>query len=237
MFTRFVKKFLFQSSRYFTKKMRLLRNTRVLFAIQRCNCSSSSSSPRPLQSSSNDRTNAVEICGNAYPRDDWTNVTPHIASLVGRSLHNASGHPINLIKRRVFDFFHSAYRNARGNPVFSAHDDLCPVVRTVDNFDSLLIGEGHVSRAKKDNYYVNKDYLLRSHTSAHQLELLRMGCDDFLVAGDVYRSALSSWNSALSDTTNEVNLIIEIDNLFLNSVLCKIQFSFNLDNADLSYCR
>ena len=44
-----------------------------------------------------------------------------------------------------------------------------------------------MSRSKNDCYYVNKDYLLRGHTSAHQYELIKSGLDSFLVFGDVYR--------------------------------------------------
>ncbi|CAG0914981.1 unnamed protein product [Notodromas monacha] len=131
--------------------------------------------------------NRLKIGSETYVRDEWTNVTPHIASLIGRDLHRTQFHPICLLKQRIFNFFYSRFRNARGNPVFSVHDSMFPVVSAEENFDSLLIPSDHPSRTKTDNYYVQRGKLLRSHTSAHQLELLRMGCDDFLVAGDVYR--------------------------------------------------
>ncbi len=44
-----------------------------------------------------------------------------------------------------------------------------------------------MSRDKKDNYYINEDTLLRAHTSAHQVELLRKKELTFLCCGDVYR--------------------------------------------------
>jgi len=66
-------------------------------------------------------------------------------------------------------------------------DDLHPVVSTYDNFDSVLVPEGHVSRSRNDTYYVTEDRVLRCHTSAHQLSLLKQGEKKFLVAGDVYR--------------------------------------------------
>ena len=52
---------------------------------------------------------------------------------------------------------------------------------------SLLIPEDHPSRKQSDCYYINKDYILRGHTSAHQQELISMGLDNFIVMGDVYR--------------------------------------------------
>ena len=35
-----------------------------------------------------------------------------------------------------------------------------------------------------------REYMLRAHTSAHQSDLIRMGLDNFLVIGDVYRYSL-----------------------------------------------
>uniref|UniRef100_A0A7S2YMS4 phenylalanine--tRNA ligase n=1 Tax=Entomoneis paludosa TaxID=265537 RepID=A0A7S2YMS4_9STRA len=51
----------------------------------------------------------------------------------------------------------------------------------------MRIGPEHVSRQPSDTYYVNHDTVLRTHTSAHQVELLQSGLDRFLVVGDVYR--------------------------------------------------
>ena len=44
-----------------------------------------------------------------------------------------------------------------------------------------------MSRSKKDGFYVNKNYLLRAHTTAHSSELIRSGLNAFLTFGDVYR--------------------------------------------------
>ena len=55
------------------------------------------------------------------------------------------------------------------------------------NFDSLLIPQDHVSRSLSDTYYINSSCLLRTHTSAHQYDLISSGLDAFLVFGDVYR--------------------------------------------------
>ena len=44
-----------------------------------------------------------------------------------------------------------------------------------------------MSRSKKDNFYINRNYLLRAHMTAHDSELIRSGLDCFLSFGDVYR--------------------------------------------------
>uniref|UniRef100_A0A673B0R9 Phenylalanyl-tRNA synthetase 2, mitochondrial n=1 Tax=Sphaeramia orbicularis TaxID=375764 RepID=A0A673B0R9_9TELE len=97
---------------------------------------------------------------------------------VGRNLHNQSHHPLWLIKERIKAHFYSSYMGRWGNPLFSVHDNLSPVVTVEQNFDS---------RKKGDNYYLNRATMLRAHTSAHQSDLVRSGLDAFLLAGDVYR--------------------------------------------------
>ncbi|XP_061661338.1 phenylalanine--tRNA ligase, mitochondrial isoform X2 [Syngnathoides biaculeatus] len=130
---------------------------------------------------------ALEVLGRAYPCDDFTNVTPKILAKVGRNLHNQRHHPLWLLKERIKAHFYSAYAARSGNPLFSAHDDLSPVVSVEQNFDSLLIPADHPSRKRGDNYYLNRNTMLRAHTSAHQRELVSAGLDAFLLAGDVYR--------------------------------------------------
>ncbi|XP_066539124.1 phenylalanine--tRNA ligase, mitochondrial isoform X1 [Hoplias malabaricus] len=130
---------------------------------------------------------SVEVLGHVHPRDDITNVTAKILSMVGRNLHNQAHHPLWLIKERIKDHFYRSYFSRSGTPLFSVHDTLSPVVTVEQNFDSLLIPADHPSRKKGDNYYLNRTHMLRAHTSAHQKELVRSGLDCFLLAGDVYR--------------------------------------------------
>ena len=76
---------------------------------------------------------------------------------------------------------------SRRSPSFAVVEGLNPIVTPEQNFDSLLVPADHPSRSKSDSYYLNRDNLLRAHTSAHQRDLLRSGLRDFLVIGDVYR--------------------------------------------------
>ena len=55
------------------------------------------------------------------------------------------------------------------------------------NFDDLLFPADHSSRQPIDTYYASRTHLLRTHTSAHQTDLMRQGHRSFLVAADVYR--------------------------------------------------
>ena len=129
----------------------------------------------------------LDVGGETYVGDSWTNVTPKIISKIGVNLHNRKYHPINLIRLRIQDYFYKNFLNRLGNPIFSVFDNISPVVTTYQNFDSLLTPEDHPSRSKSDTYYINRGRLLRGHTSAHQEELVKMGFDAFLLVGDVYR--------------------------------------------------
>lgn len=131
--------------------------------------------------------NTVEVNGFLFSSDDYTNVTPKIQSFLGRNLHVQKDHPLSILRQRIVDYFYTAYRTNRGNPVFSVYDSLSPVVTVEQNFDNLLIAADHPSRAKSDCYYINRNYLLRAHTTAHQADLIRSGLDNFLVCGEVYR--------------------------------------------------
>ncbi|VDK79847.1 unnamed protein product [Litomosoides sigmodontis] len=98
------------------------------------------------------------------------------------------GNPLYLLKQRIINFIYAKYQMRGGmSPQFAVIDNQPRVVSVFDNFDSLLVPANHVSRSVQDTYYINEDYCLRAHTSAHQHSLIRQGLDNFLVIGDVYR--------------------------------------------------
>lgn len=122
-----------------------------------------------------------------FPKDDWTNINQKILSFTDRKLHLQKYNPLCHIKRRIVDFMYKEFPSRTRSPLFSVFDDLSAAVSLEQNFDSLLIPKDHPSRKKADCYYLNKDFLLRAHTSAHQVQLIRTGLNNFLVVGDVYR--------------------------------------------------
>lgn len=107
-----------------------------------------------------------------------SNITPSIREKMNRNIHNTKNHPIEIIKRKIYDYFGDS---------FVKFDNLAPIVDVVENFDKLLIPKDHPARGMTDTYYVNENQVLRTHTSAHQNELLTDGYTKFLVTGDVYR--------------------------------------------------
>jgi len=101
----------------------------------------------------------------------------HILDKIGRNLHLQENHPVNLVYRRILKLFTG----------FDLFDELSPIVSIRNNFDLLRIPVDHPSRSKSDTYYVDSNNVLRTHTSAHQVDLLKAGHKSFLVCGDVYR--------------------------------------------------
>ena len=105
----------------------------------------------------------------------------HIKQLTNRHLLHNPLHPLTLLSNRIQKHFKTIY------PPYNIFTDLNPVVTIKQCFDDLNIPSDHVSRRDTDTFYLDDQYLLRTHTSAHQTELLRKGIDSFLVIGDVYR--------------------------------------------------
>lgn len=128
----------------------------------------------------------LEIFGKKYTVDGFTNVTPKIIDNATRRLHDKEFHPLRFVSDRIRHFFKDKVPEGIGYKYDEFRFD-CPVVTTVDNFDSLLVPEDHVSRSKSDTYYVNSNHLFRSHTSAHQAHCLNQGSSAFICIADCYR--------------------------------------------------
>jgi len=175
-------------------KMQRLQAGGLQSSLCFCRCFTSSTS---LRSSSSPDANAldrarfasptVSLLGRTFDVDSYTNVTPRVASKIGRNLHRRSGHPVAHVWHRIENYFRSTFVTRVGHPRFVTFDNLSPVVTPHQNFDSLLVPDDHASRSLTDTYYVNSGHLLRSHMTAHDEELIRSGFDAFLLVGDVFR--------------------------------------------------
>jgi phenylalanyl-tRNA synthetase alpha chain len=122
----------------------------------------------------------VSFNGKKYITDDWYNVPPTIANLLHRRLHLEEDHPISVTRAIIESKFPS--------PSFHYHNEWNPVVSTEKNFDSLGIPADHPGRSKTDTYYINRETVLRTHTSAHQTQAFNSSTKDgFLISADVYR--------------------------------------------------
>ncbi|GAW13241.1 hypothetical protein ANO14919_026210 [Xylariales sp. No.14919] len=120
------------------------------------------------------------INDKTYQTDSWFNVPPTVRDRVPRRLHLQKDHPLYITRQIIESVFPP--------PTYTYHNDLDPVVTTHQNFDSLGFPKDHPGRAKTDTYYINSDTLLRTHTSAHQVETFGANLSDgYLISADVYR--------------------------------------------------
>ncbi|GBE82081.1 phenylalanyl-tRNA synthetase [Sparassis latifolia] len=119
----------------------------------------------------------VNLLGAEYPTDTTTNVTSSISSKLGRNLHLQSAHPLGILRHLVESHFHD----------FTAFSQFSPLVTPAKNFDDLGFPLDHPGRSLTDSYYVNRDLMLRTHTSAHEVEVFAQGVRAWLLSADVYR--------------------------------------------------
>lgn len=156
---------------------------------KRCSCrqysATQTSDPKAqaqgVSGNSNDAAaKSINIDGREFQTDEWHNLPPSINKSVSRKLHMQKDHPISITRSIIESRFPS--------PVYKYHNAFFPVVSTHQNFDSLGFPADHPGRSKTDTYYINKDTVLRTHTSAHQADVFRANkSEGFLISADVYR--------------------------------------------------
>jgi phenylalanyl-tRNA synthetase alpha chain len=122
----------------------------------------------------------VDIDGRSYQTDEWHNLAPNITASISRRLHVQKDHPISITRAIIESRF--------PRPIYKYHTTFFPVVSTHQNFDSLGFPADHPGRSKTDTYYVNRNTVLRTHTSAHQADVFRANeSEGWLISADVYR--------------------------------------------------
>lgn len=109
------------------------------------------------------------------------NITPKIHDLMRRRLLLNKDHPLSILKNKIYSHFHKTYPNT-----FITKDDFDPKVSIEDNFEKLLIPSDHPTRFPTDTYFFSPNTVLRTHTTAHDFEMLSKH-RAFLLSGDVYR--------------------------------------------------
>lgn len=123
---------------------------------------------------------SLTISGETYFTDSWSNTPDSIISAITRRLHLQPSHPVFLARQLIESHFRS--------PIYAHHNTLSPIVTVAQNFDSLGFPANHPGRSRTDTYYINKETLLRTHTSAHQADTFRQNASDgYTISADVYR--------------------------------------------------
>ncbi|KDN51060.1 hypothetical protein RSAG8_00689, partial [Rhizoctonia solani AG-8 WAC10335] len=131
----------------------------------------------PIQRQYSSVRGEYEIEGQKYVKDEWSNTPNTILAKVPRRLHLQQGHPISTLRALIESHFTG----------FSYLNSLSPIVTTKQNFDDLGFGPDHPGRNKTDTYYINEKTVLRTHTSAHEVDVFNAGERKWLLTADVYR--------------------------------------------------
>ncbi|KAH7914653.1 hypothetical protein BJ138DRAFT_999580 [Hygrophoropsis aurantiaca] len=121
--------------------------------------------------------NHVTVLGEQYPTDAMTNISPTIISKLPLRLHTQPSHPLSTLRSLIESHF----------PSYAHLSSLSPIVTPYQNFDLLSFPQDHPGRSATDSYYINKDFMLRTHTSAHEVEVFGRGENKWLLTADVYR--------------------------------------------------
>ncbi|ESK96980.1 phenylalanyl-trna synthetase [Moniliophthora roreri MCA 2997] len=119
----------------------------------------------------------IEILGEHHPTDEITNITPAIISKIPLRLHTQEAHPLCTLRSLIESHW----------PDFSHLSSLSPLVTPYKNFDELSFPADHPGRSVTDSYYINKNLMLRTHTSAHEVEVFKQKESKWLLTADVYR--------------------------------------------------
>ena len=135
--------------------------------------------------STSTKPKTLEVLGRHYPTDSYTNVTPAILSRLNARLLDRPAHPLSTLKSLIESHF-SDYAHFGGSNTGSSLN-LSPLVTPKQNFDDLSFAPDHPGRAVTDSYYINKDLMLRTHTSAHEVEVFQAGYKKWLLTADVFR--------------------------------------------------
>jgi phenylalanyl-tRNA synthetase alpha chain len=119
----------------------------------------------------------LRLLGQQYTTDSLTNLSPTIIAKLPLRLHNKPLHPLNTLRNLIQSHF----------PSYTHLSSLSPLVTPYKNFDELSFPSDHPGRSVTDSYYVNRNLMLRTHTSAHEVDVFRQGKTKWLLTADVYR--------------------------------------------------
>lgn len=123
-----------------------------------------------------------KICINSKQfliEPNYYNVSPSLLPKLNIQLYKQPNHPIALI-------FSKLQRILKAQD-FTIFQDFNPVVTVKENFDDLLFPPEHVGRTMSDTYFISKSHLLRTHTTAHDVEALKTGAERIAIIGQVFR--------------------------------------------------
>lgn len=162
--------------------------------------------------------------------DEYCNASEKIKSKIGLNLYTNKDHPLGILSELIKEFFISdSFSKSREPQVdsqskFKIYDSLSPIVNIKDCFKDLLVEDSHETMSPKNTYFINKEHVLRTHMTTHDVSLLRSNNSAFISIGDVYRR----------DTIDETHYPVfhQVDGVRLYNNLTDKDFVF----SELKFC-
>jgi phenylalanyl-tRNA synthetase alpha chain len=178
------------------------------------------------------RETHILVRGQKFPKDDWTNIPASILTrLDAPSPLIIPNHPLTILKQRIEETF-SDFEPVSAGP---------PIVSVSENFDELGFPSDHPGRSKIDSYYINRDVMLRTHTSAHEVATFQSATPKWLLTADVYRRdeidashypVFHQMEGARSFPTNTKNAAILVEE---NRIITEYLLKRNIHIEDTSH--
>ena len=85
-----------------------------------------------------------------------------------KDLTQDQNHAVGLLYQKIADYMRQSHPQS---DVRVYRKD--PTVTVEDNYDNLLIGQDNISRSSTYTHYIDREHILRTHTSAHLPAILR----------------------------------------------------------------
>lgn len=138
------------------------------------------------------------FCSFKNSSNDIRNITPTIEEKINEKLYKIPNHPLNILSNKLTDFFisNSDQNISKLTQIvdkdlskmkFTIKDDFDSRVTTKENFYDLLVDKNNDTVSPKNTYYIDNEHVLRTHMTAHDIQLLKAGYKQFITIGDVYR--------------------------------------------------
>lgn len=127
---------------------------------------------------------------NTIQRDEFCNVSTKITDMIGMNLYKQPNHPLGILSNSIKTFFlndSTPKSQINAKDTFKIYDSLSPIVDVKDCFKDLLVEDSHETMSPKNTYFINKNHVLRTHMTTHDVDLLKKGEEAFISIGDVYR--------------------------------------------------
>lgn len=171
------------------------------------------------------------------------NFPKHLEEKMNLDLYKKKNHPLNIIRNRIVNFYENQKFSDENSKIrlsqkIQINENLPKIVNLKENFFDLLVDSKHETLSPKNTYYWDNNHVLRTHMTAHDVNLLKNGYDYFLSIGDVFRrDEIDSTHYPIFHQVDSVRVfnkkdLINMENPY-KDIIKEDFLNENLENNDL----